>query len=124
MEKNRPSFKDVVTRVESVIEDPVQEKRLTYEEMMSVLKDIRDNESKKGPMTKSNKDVIEYLDEQSDKLHGLIDNMKVLFGHKGFCNNMSYSHVYKIIRPNMTVDEISNDNDENDYSFDEEEFHY
>lgn len=121
MDNNRPSFKDVVTREVSVYEASTEEKRLTYEEVMSVLKDIRESESKKGPMTKADKDVVEFLDEQSDKIHGFLETLKVRFSHKGFVNNMTYSHIYKIMRPNMHVHEIVHDNDENDYSLDEEE---
>lgn len=113
------SFKDITTRIDKTSYDNGQEnKHLTYEEYVNVIKEINKPPSK----TKIQIDTAEFLNENSELLFDILNHLKMKHESNGFLNNMSLEDFYKILEKHIWVEEIIDRDEENEFSLEDDDF--
>jgi hypothetical protein len=118
--QNKISFKDIIQKNNNL---PIilNEKRYTYEEYKNI---IKEQEFKKKPINKKQKLIMDFLDENLSNICDSLNELKDKYSIDGFLNNVEYKNIFDIIIPNIIVDEIINDNEENDQFFDDDDNYF
>jgi hypothetical protein len=114
------SFKDLIKKTQNTYPQINCEKQYTYEEFNKI-----QNETKEDIILqeKYSQTIHSFMDEQTTIICNYLNLIKDENNIKGFLNDMNYTDIMNIVMNNISVNEISVGDDENDQSFDEDDYY-
>lgn len=114
---NKSSFKDAVLKPQPSSGTVGIDVKYNYDECMQMIASTKtmDIERCKVP-----KDVFTFYDDNLDRIQTFLNEMKHKYDRLGFFSNMQISDVLEILMKYTTVEEVIEDLDEQECSFDED----
>jgi len=118
--QTRLTFKDVI-EAKNAYNSSINEERYTYDEYMAIVKGEEGREKKGINFSKKDKLTMDFIDENLTNICNCLNDLIERYNMDGFLNNVKYKDILNVITPNLKVDEIVNEFDENDHSGEDDE---
>ena len=111
------TYKEIVSKSEIADENIA---KYTYDEMMDIL--CNDMRVKPKLELHFTEETLEYMNEQNNYIYDMYKDLKEKYDNFGFLNNMLFKDFNEILLKNVEVDILIEENEENELSFDDEEW--
>lgn len=116
------SFKAVITAKQKGYIQVINEKEYTYDEFNEL---YNKKKTEKDLLLKKKYKQLDhfFIDEHTPTICNFLNALKDENCSKGFLNDMNYTDIINLVMNNINVNEIINEGDENDQSFDEDDYY-
>jgi hypothetical protein len=111
------SYKDILSKNQAIDDDII---KYNYDEIMTILC----NDMKRKPKLEIHftEETLEYMSEQNNYIYDIFKNLKENYSTFGFLNDMLFQDFNEIFLKNVEVETLIEENEENELSFDDEEW--
>jgi hypothetical protein len=116
------SFKDIIKKQQYTPVQIKNDKQYTYDEFIKLQDDKRKTKESLIPKKYSETTML-FIDEQTINICNYLNIMKDENSSKGFLNDMNYKDIINLVMNNVTTNQISPRDDENDQSLDEDDYY-
>ena len=111
------TYKEIVSTNQIIDENIVQ---YNYDDMMDIL--CNDMKVKPKLEVHFSEETLDYMNEQNNYIYDIYRDLKEKYNSSGFLNDMLFKDFNEIVLKNVQVDVLIEEIEENELSFDDEEW--